>query len=472
MSQSSQRRVIYFPRWLELTWAGTAQVFGECSETARLVLVLFCFLGHEDVSLALCVRGVATRKRWTDSGGIADVAPGLHSPLVPLIANTNAFRFIRDELRLKGAISTSSSDTFRVNSVWRARILAAVPDELHCFWRLVALLFASHTIPWEFLEPDFRPTDMSTEVAHFHHTLLEVQNNEGYSVLDRNMKTEVISSLLEATRFTGTEGHIFAVAQSKMLIDGLNVRYLQCCVLQFVSFENTSSWANFSVIEEDYTSHGQTSKDQNGSLVSKRASTSQQTDPDLFCNIGSTLIELDDFKFAESQLRGEAMKEAEANNAIEPLLHLILAESIFAQGRFSEVEGICQEVQSQADLSNREELHVSILLAKISHVRSEWNDAFYHWSEALRTIEKSTPFHDHIARVILRSLCDVVHRQGRHNLRRKFEAKLSALGDTVLLVRGRHWITGLNLWQDGLPGSLTYMHLQVLAAKLPLQPSL
>ncbi|EFE35911.1 uncharacterized protein ARB_04845 [Trichophyton benhamiae CBS 112371] len=462
MAQCNQNTASLDRRLKKVTLTAVSQVLGGYSRCVRLALVLFCFLGRDAISLALCTRGATPRKRWADSGGIDETEADLDYGLALLLTDSTALLPILRKLQLDGAISIGPSNAFRMDPVYSTKILAALPLELRHFWRLKALLFASQTIPWEYLEPDFRPTDMSTEFAHLKHTLLEIKNNERYWALDSNKKAEVISSLLEASRFTDVEGRLFAIANAKELTIGLKRRYLEYYVahkeslalrltgdvaqakkvlnsiLPIVSRYPSSHkvkthWAHGHILIQralDYSLASELDKAIEllkgweamsrhpspiestilfrkhllmGELLRYRGGFNESLShlqrsewligiqpklfftpyrTDLFFNIGSTLIELDDFTYAESQLRKEILRQAKEEDKVAPLLNLALAESIFAQKRYAEAQLIGCEVVCQAHISEREELHVLILFAKSFHTSSDWKEAYKYWHMA------------------------------------------------------------------------------------------
>ncbi|KAF3895430.1 hypothetical protein GTR04_2805 [Trichophyton interdigitale] len=542
MVQRSQDTANLDCRLTKSTLAAVSRVLGVRSRSVRLALVLFCFLGRNDISPALCARGATARKRWADSGGIDETNADLDSELALLLADSTALLPILHELQLDGIISIGPNNTFCMNLVYSVQILKALPEKLHRFWRLKALLFASHTIPWEYLEPE--PTDMSTEFAHLQHTLFQIKYKKIYLTLDSNMKVEVISSLLEASKFTDVECRLSAVACAKEIMIGLKSRYLKYYVAYkeslalrlsgdvaqakevlgsilpirggYSSTRNvkTHSARGHILIQRalDYSQASELDKAielLNGwGVTSRRPSPIESTvlfrkhllmgelvryrgglneslshlqrserlidvqpelsfapyRTDLFFNIGSTLIELDEFSYAESQLRKELLRQAKEEDNVAPLLNIVLAESIFAQKRYAEAQLICQEVAFQAPNSEREKLHLLILLAKIFHARSDWSRAYKFWNVALHKLGQFFPTYDHITMVIIESLCDIARRQGLHSLQLEFEERLSEFGDRMESLKGRHWIAGLNLWLDGLPRSLTSAHLYVAVA--------
>ncbi|EGD87254.2 hypothetical protein H113_05848 [Trichophyton rubrum MR1459] len=375
-------------RLKKLTLTAVFGVLGVRSRSVRLALVLFCFLGQDDISLALCARGATTRKRWADSSGIDETEADLDFGLALLLADSTALLPILHELQLDGIISISPSNAFRMDPVYSTKILAALPLELRHLWRLKALLFASQTIPWEYLEPECNSHICSTPCLRYKIT-------KDYWALDSNKKAEVISSLLEASRFTDVEGRLFAIANAKELMIGLNSRYLKYYVAykeslalrltgdvaqakevlnsilpiasRYSSSRNvkTHSARGHILIQHalDYsqaseldkaiellkgweamsrhpspiesTSHLQRSE-RLISIQPKLCFTPYRTD--LFFNIGGTLIELDDYTYAESQLRKELLRQAKEKDKVAPLLNLTLAESFFAQERYAKAQ--------------------------------------------------------------------------------------------------------------------------------------
>lgn len=97
---------------------------------------------------------------------------------------------------------------------------------------------------------------------------------------------------------------------------------------------------------------------------------------DLVCSLEDTLLKLEFPTDAEHCLRTEITRQAKDRVPIGPPLKLALAESLFAQERYTEAETFCSEVQSQEKLLKMEKLRLAILRAKLSHVSSNWEEAF------------------------------------------------------------------------------------------------
>ncbi|EGE08383.1 hypothetical protein TEQG_07493 [Trichophyton equinum CBS 127.97] len=171
---------------------------------------------------------------------------------------------------------------------------------------------------------------------------------------------------------------------------------------------------------------------------------------DLASNLGDALLELERFADAEHHLRTEIASRDEACARAGPLLKLALAEALFAQERHAEAETICSEVQSQTRLLRMEKLRLAVLQAKLSHVKSNWERAFNHWTEAMRIIVQFPLSHGHTTRIILLSICDILRHQGCHELELKSRDQLTTLEKLAGAGGTQYWIAGLRQWLEHL----------------------
>jgi hypothetical protein len=136
---------------------------------------------------------------------------------------------------------------------------------------------------------------------------------------------------------------------------------------------------------------------------------------------------------------------------------LCLAEALFAQERFEEAERLCLDVQSRPDLLKFERLRLLITLAKICHVNSRYEDAFSHWSEAMKAIGEFRMTNGRTTRVIVMSICDALPRLGRHTSLVHHSRKEVATLDNLARPGGiQYWIAGLQDWSEYLQSLVTF----------------
>ncbi|OJD11782.1 hypothetical protein ACJ73_09470, partial [Blastomyces percursus] len=167
---------------------------------------------------------------------------------------------------------------------------------------------------------------------------------------------------------------------------------------------------------------------------------------DLMCNLADTLRELERPANAEHCLRAEIARQ---NQVCRPnLLKLALAECLFAQGRYTEVEALCSEVESKPNLLKMEKMRLAITRAKVFHIKSEWERAFQLWTEALHAVDQFTRTKGHTTRTILLSICDILRRQGQHELELKSRDQLTTLEQLAGTGGSLYWIAGLRHWLD------------------------
>lgn len=495
------------------------------SEDSMLLLVLLCFLAQSEVTPHLFIRGATPRKRWSESGDIEDMDAlrvGLAPELVHTLSNDTNLNLALCELQSLGAISRNPNDTYILDPAISAGIVGRLPPELHPFWRLQALVVAFRSFLWKYLEP--RPSDMQKLLPHIRHTVLQVRDNEGFHSLASDMRTDLILTLIEASRSPGMSWKRFAIDQAKEVMHGLNDGFLQSCIAQrecilhritgdikqaasdintaplastilpiekkvhagsghtaiqralnHIQVDELATAANVlnawhplsqtpSAIEETvlFRKHvllGKISQyqgrfeeslanlERSKKLADLRGNLFFGEDRcDLMCSLSDTLLELGFPTAAEHHLRSEISRRDKDGTSAEFLLKLSLAESLFAQERYTEAETICSEAQSQEKLLKMEKLRLAIIQAKLSHINFDGEGAICHWTEAMHAISQFTLTHGHTTRIILLSICDILRRQRRHELELKSRDQLATLEKLAGTGGTRYWIAGLRQW--------------------------
>ena len=173
---------------------------------------------------------------------------------------------------------------------------------------------------------------------------------------------------------------------------------------------------------------------------------------DLACDRADTLRELGLPHLAETDLRAalEMQPPHLTSSGGGSLLDLSLAEALFAQERFDEAERLCHEIGSRPRLLRFEKLRLHITLAKIYHVRRDWDRAFTFWSQALVASQAFTMTNGHTTRMILRSMCSVLHALGNKRLLEDTQQQMKILQDTARPGGILYWVAGLRCWWDDL----------------------
>ena len=164
---------------------------------------------------------------------------------------------------------------------------------------------------------------------------------------------------------------------------------------------------------------------------------------DLACNLADTYLELDDPAVAESCLRA-AMKHQVPKQAA---LMIALAECLFAQERFVEVDEILRHIsQCQLKLMKMDKLRQSIVQAKLSHIRTQFEEAFRYWTEAMSNLRRFTLASGRTTRIILLSQCHVLHCQGLYDIENRTRDQLDALERCAGMSGASYWVSGLRHW--------------------------
>lgn len=96
--------------------------------------------------------------------------------------------------------------------------------------------------------------------------------------------------------------------------------------------------------------------------------------PSLTWELAETFLELSDPVSAEYYLRREIERRAKACHSSwgGSLPDLILAESLFAQGRFGDVKSLCSKIQSRTGLLKADQLRFHIIRAKLRHINFDY----------------------------------------------------------------------------------------------------
>lgn len=174
--------------------------------------------------------------------------------------------------------------------------------------------------------------------------------------------------------------------------------------------------------------------------------------PNLTCELAETFLELSDPVSAEYYLRREIERRAKACHSSSggSLPDLILAESLFAQGRFGEVESLCSKIQSRTGLLKADQLRFHIIRAKLRHINFDYEKASHYWGKAMEVVNKF-PNETCATKIIVQSVCDILGRHvvtkpDREQLLEQSHRNLSSLGTLAKPGGYRCWIAGLRHW--------------------------
>lgn len=172
---------------------------------------------------------------------------------------------------------------------------------------------------------------------------------------------------------------------------------------------------------------------------------------DLTCDLADTLRELDAPVAGEEYLRAEIIRRTERPDPLpgKSLLELSLAEALFAQERYEETNEICVDIESRASLLKYERLRVNVILAKLSHMRSEFEAALSRWSEAMQALQEFSLVDGQVQNIISASMADVLDAQG-HNWLTKESPRKASLTELAKPEGVPHWIAGFRQWADYL----------------------
>ncbi|KAF4448910.1 hypothetical protein F53441_7734 [Fusarium austroafricanum] len=172
---------------------------------------------------------------------------------------------------------------------------------------------------------------------------------------------------------------------------------------------------------------------------------------DLTCDLADALRELDETVTGEGYLRAEIIRRTERPDPLsgKSLLELALAEALVAQERYGEAEEICLDIESRASLLKYERLRLYVILAKLSHIRSDFEVALSRWSEAMQALQEFSLVDGQVQTIISASMADVLDAQGHNWLTRESPRKAS-LTELAKPEGVPHWIAGFRQWADYL----------------------
>lgn len=367
-------------------------------------------------------------------------------------------------------------------------------------------------------------------LPHLRHTLQGVRIHDTFQQLATDTRTDLVLTLVEASRFPKTEWKQFVISQAKEAMGSLNDEYIRSCIAQrecllyritgaldqagdalgnasvsqgqvqvsadkkihagfgqsiiqralnhvqveelalatqvlnawqplseipapidevmlFRKFLILSKISRFQGTFRESLAHLETSKN----IANQRKDLFFDEDRcDLICNLADTLQELDNPFSAEHYLRLEIARQGQDRISAQRLLKLVLAESLFAQGHYAQAEALCSEVQSCPSPLKMEKLRLSIIRAKLYHVNSNWEGAFRHWTDAMLAVGRYTMTNGHATRIILLSICDVLRRQGQHELELQSREQFVTLEKLAGSAAAVYWIAGLRHWLNYL----------------------
>ena len=179
---------------------------------------------------------------------------------------------------------------------------------------------------------------------------------------------------------------------------------------------------------------------------------------DLAWSLADTFQELDVLTRGEHYIQTEMER---LGPDFAPSLKIALAESLFAQGRFTDSDRLCTEARSLSRLLKLERLRLYILQAKLSHVGGRYGEAFDYWTEAMTAVSKFTLTNGHTTRIILLSICDpplVELMQQGQDVERRSREQLNTLEQLAAPSGIKHWIPGLRQWEGYLTSARRSRH--------------
>ncbi|KAL2693528.1 hypothetical protein Neosp_000088 [[Neocosmospora] mangrovei] len=202
------------------------------SDDAKVMLTLLSFFSTPDsIPLDLLSRGAAPRKRWTTRGGVEEVdtahtglAPELHS----LLLDGKRLGGVFDSLGLSSVVSRDHDQNYTLDETVATRVHDSVPPEDLPFWRSQALIISYRAIPWKYIEPATPSTKLF--LPHLKHALQACQDS--YDFLSTSTRTDLVLTLVEASRFPNMAWKRFAVSQAEIASHGLAHPYLECRIAQ------------------------------------------------------------------------------------------------------------------------------------------------------------------------------------------------------------------------------------------------
>ena len=114
---------------------------------------------------------------------------------------------------------------------------------------------------------------------------------------------------------------------------------------------------------------------------------------------------------------------------------------------FVEVDEILRHIsECQLKLMKMDKLRKSIVQAKLSHIRSQFEEAFRYWTESMSDLRRFTLASGRTTRIILLCQCHVLHRQGLFDVENRTRDQLDALERCAGMSGASYWISGLRHW--------------------------
>ncbi|KAI8712832.1 hypothetical protein NCS52_01382600 [Fusarium sp. LHS14.1] len=170
---------------------------------------------------------------------------------------------------------------------------------------------------------------------------------------------------------------------------------------------------------------------------------------DLICELADGLRDYNFTGAAENVVRWEMERRRGSYiPAIgKNLLELSLAEVAFSRGQYYNSEMLCLGALKEFPRLKYEKMRAYIILAKVYHINSNFDQAHSYWMMALETIARFTTGCSRVTRMILRSLC---HSAGNDERREQYQKQLERLGPEDEADGVKFWISGMPEWNKYL----------------------
>ena len=185
---------------------------------------------------------------------------------------------------------------------------------------------------------------------------------------------------------------------------------------------------------------------------------------DLLCNLGDVHIELNEPIHAKSLLQAELnhlSNRGQGYSKESRLLTLSLAEAFMRQAQYNNAEALYLEIQANqtimSGLTRVGRLRLYIGLARTSHIKSEWADAYRYWNGALKLLNEHYPVHNgHTSAMILYSMHHLLLQKGDLELSQKSLDEMKQMESLAKPEGCQFWIAGLSsYWFDYIRSELS-----------------
>ncbi|KAF4496341.1 nb-arc domain containing protein [Fusarium agapanthi] len=423
------------------------------------LFTLLCCLADFQIPADLLCSGARGTYSWADDGSVTFRESTINARLRRLLVDKPLLSAALQQLEHKRLIRRyDTQGSWIVHSSLRNDRLRSLGGDSSSRWKLEALELVFSAIPLKNINDYDPPLDKLMLRQHIEHTIAQLRDAHGTYQIPSELIYVVINGLLESSFYPGRPWKEWSIGKAKHLSDStLNVDPYLPKVLRFQGrFEGSRE--RLKMVHTTFHEWDRLPwSDLKGAYALQMADTmlclkeySQATHGARFV-LDNPRYSLD-LRATAYVVLAECLMEGKLQEAEHYLFELRRECTVAAeQKRKDRAEPAGDSsIGEVSGLSKEAKLRYHISMAKLAHLRRDWESAERGWTKALNAVNKIPPRSGHTTRIILLSQREVFLQLGRSSLADETKMNIVLLEKVSANSEANYWIPRFMEWQDYL----------------------